>query len=141
MSVGVNLLFDLVKQASRALNEGWDAEVTEVHHHHKVDAPSGTAREILEIIAAERGANLTDVVHGREGIVGKRPEREIGMHTLRGGDVVGEHTVCFFGAGERIELSHRATDRGIFARGALRAALWAHGRAPGFYSMNDVLRG
>lgn len=141
MSIGVNLLFELVSQASRALNKGWDAEVTEVHHHHKVDAPSGTARELLEIIAAEQGAELQDVAHGREGIVGERPDGEIGMHTLRGGDVVGEHTVYFFGQGERIELSHRATDRGIFARGALRAALWAHGRAPGFYSMSDVLKG
>ena len=141
MSVGVNLLFELVSQAARVLNEGWDAEVTEAHHHHKVDAPSGTARRILEIMTAERDVPMSDVKHGREGIVGARPAGEIGMHTIRGGDVVGEHTVHLFGLGERVELSHRATDRGIFARGSLRAAKWTLGKAPGLYSMSDVLKG
>lgn len=137
MSLGVNLLAALVRQAARALEAGWDIEVVEMHHRHKIDAPSGTAILLGRAAAGGRGVELDAVkAVDRDG---KRPEGAIGFATLRGGDVVGEHAVILAGAGERIELAHKATDRGIFARGAVKAALWGRGRAPGLYSMTDVL--
>lgn len=140
-STGVNLLFHLTRQAATILgNETFDIEVTEMHHRHKVDAPSGTARTLLEILNEETQTSYQDdVVHGREGNIGARPSREIGMHTLRGGDVVGDHTVIFAAEGERIELAHKASSRMTFASGAVRAALWLDGRDPGLYDMQDVL--
>ena len=140
MSSGVNLLFALTEQVARALDPDFDIEIVEMHHKHKVDAPSGTALSLGEAAARGRGVDFdTEKVLSREGITGARERGNIGFATLRGGDVVGEHTVIFAGAGERIELTHRATDRGIFARGAVRAALWTRDRAPGFYAMADVL--
>ena len=140
MSMGVTLLAALTAQVARTLGPEFDIEILEMHHRHKRDAPSGTslllgraAAEAREISLAERG------VRTREGDVGPRREGDIGFAALRGGDVVGEHRVIFAGPGERIELAHVATDRGIFARGAVKAALWARGRAPGLYSMRDVL--
>lgn len=140
-STGVNLLFYLTEQASRVLDleSDFDPEVIEMHHRLKKDAPSGTAERLLEIIKDSRGLGDSNVAHGRSGMVGERPLREIGSHALRGGDVVGDHTVMFAGIGERIELTHRATDRKIFAAGALRAAKWVLSRNPGLYSMQDVL--
>ncbi|MBO6783158.1 MAG: 4-hydroxy-tetrahydrodipicolinate reductase, partial [Alphaproteobacteria bacterium] len=140
MSSGVNLLFALTRQVARALDPDFDIEIVEMHHRHKIDAPSGTALSLGEAAAAGRGVDFdAEKLLSREGITGERGRGRIGFATLRGGDVVGEHTVVFAGAGERIELTHRATDRGIFARGAVRAALWTRGRAPGFYAMADVL--
>ncbi|WP_225770463.1 4-hydroxy-tetrahydrodipicolinate reductase [Inquilinus sp. Marseille-Q2685] len=137
MSLGVTLLAALVRQAARALDAGWDLEVVEMHHRHKIDAPSGTAILLGRAAAEGRGVDFDAAkAIDRDG---KRVEGAIGFATLRGGDVVGEHAVILAGAGERIELGHKATDRGIFARGALKAALWGRGRAPGLYSMNDVL--
>lgn len=140
MSAGVNLLFAVTQQVARALGEEFDIDIVEMHHRHKVDAPSGTALGLGQAAAAGRGVDFDEVkVLSREGITGERRRGDIGFATLRGGDVVGEHTVIFAGAGERIELSHRATDRAIFARGAVRAALWSAGKPPGLYTMNDVL--
>ncbi|TNF38003.1 MAG: 4-hydroxy-tetrahydrodipicolinate reductase [Deltaproteobacteria bacterium] len=141
-SVGVNALFDLVSEAASLLSEGWDAELVEAHHRNKVDAPSGTARELARRVAAARGWDLGEVGnHGREGLVGARPAREIGVHAVRGGSVVGEHRMLFLGDGEEVVLEHRALDRDIFVRGALVAAGWlAEGRASGRYGMGDVLR-
>ncbi len=141
MSLGVNLLAGLVEQAARALGpEAFDIEVLEMHHKHKVDAPSGTALLLGEAAARGRAIALSDSgVRSRDGHTGARADGTIGFATLRGGSVVGEHSVILAGEGERIELVHRATDRAIFARGALRAALWAKGKAPGLYSMRDVL--
>ncbi|KQT64212.1 MULTISPECIES: 4-hydroxy-tetrahydrodipicolinate reductase [unclassified Aureimonas] len=141
MSLGVNLLAGLVKLAARALpGEAFDIEVLEMHHRHKVDAPSGTALLLGKAAAEGRGVSLENAsVRVRDGHTGARPENTIGFATLRGGSVVGDHQVILAGDGERIELSHRAEDRSIFARGALRAALWARGREPGLYSMQDVL--
>lgn len=136
MSVGVNLLFLLVEQAARALGEGFDPEVVEIHHRHKVDAPSGTALRIAEILRDVRQANL---VFGRQGAPGARPRNEVGVHAVRGGDVVGEHTVIFAGQGERLELVHRAHSRATFAEGALRAARFLVRQPVGLYTMNDVL--
>lgn len=140
-STGVNLLFHLTRQAAAILgNETFDIEVTEMHHRHKVDAPSGTARTLLDILNEETQTSYEDdVAHGREGNVGPRPSREIGMHTLRGGDVVGDHTVMFAADGERFELTHKASSRMTFASGAVRAALWLEGREAGLYDMQDVL--
>lgn len=139
-SVGVNTLFWLVRHAAKILGPGFDLEVVEMHHRLKKDAPSGTARRLAEILAEARGLTYeTGVRHGREGMVGERPAAEIGMHALRGGDVVGDHTVVFAGDGERVELSHKASSRKTFASGALRAAKWAIGRPPGLYCMEDVL--
>ncbi len=140
MAVGVNALFALVEQAAKMMREGFDVEVSEIHHHFKKDAPSGTAVRLKDIVRDVRGASESQVVYGREGIVGERPDGEIGVHALRGGDVVGEHTVYFFADGERIELTHRATSRSIFARGALRAAKFLAGKPAGSYTMMDVLR-
>lgn len=141
MSLGVNLLAGLVKQAARALPpEDFDIEVLEMHHRHKVDAPSGTALLLARAAAAGRGIALEDHgVRSRDGHTGARPQGAIGFATLRGGSVVGDHSVMLAGPGERITLSHHAEDRTIFARGALRAALWARDARPGLYGMLDVL--
>lgn len=139
MSLGVNLLAVLVEQAARALAD-FDVEIMEMHHRHKVDAPSGTALMLGEAAAAARNVRLGEhAVRVRDGHTGPRPEGAIGFATLRGGSVVGDHTVTLAGEGERVVLAHLAQDRSIFARGALRAALWARGRKPGLYSMRDVL--
>lgn len=139
-STGVNTLFWLTRKAAEVLGERYDLEVVEMHHNAKKDAPSGTAKRLAEILAAVRGLTyIDDVVHGRRGNVGERPATEIGMHAMRGGDVVGDHTVIFAGPGERVELTHKASSRETFARGALRAARWTTGRAPGLYDMQDVL--
>ena len=138
-SVGVNLLFYLTEAAARALDESYDAEVIEMHHRLKKDAPSGTAERLLEILLETRQRTRADVRHGREGITGERPPGEIGMHALRGGGVIGDHTVMFAGSGERLELTHRAGTRAVFAEGALRAARWAVDQPPGLYDMQHVL--
>ena len=140
MSVGVNVVFKLVEAAARALGDDVDVEVFEAHHRHKVDAPSGTAVRLGEVLAAALGRDLaSDAVYGREGITGERPSRTIGFHSLRGGDIVGEHTVTFAGAGERIEITHRAASRSNFAAGALRAVRFIVGQPPGLYGMDGVL--
>jgi 4-hydroxy-tetrahydrodipicolinate reductase len=140
MSPGVNLLFQLVGQIARTLGPGYDVEIVEAHHNQKKDAPSGTARKLAESIAAALGRDLDkDAVYGREGMPGPRKSSEIGIHAVRAGDIVGEHTVIFAAPGERIELTHRAHSRDTFARGALRAARWVVGKSPGLYSMLDVL--
>ena len=141
MSLGVNLLAALVEQAARALGPDlFDIEILEMHHKHKVDAPSGTALLLGKAAAAGRGIELAEhSVRTRDGHTGARPHGAIGFATLRGGSVVGEHTVMLAGAGERLELTHRAENRQIFARGAVAAALWAQGRGPGLFSMRDVL--
>ncbi len=140
MSIGVNLLIGLVAQAAAALGPDYDLEIVEMHHRHKVDAPSGTALALGEAAAAARGQALDAVaVRSRDGHIGARPEGAIGFATLRGGDVVGDHTVIFAGDGERLELTHKASSRTVFARGALRAALWTKGRPPGLYGMRHVL--
>jgi 4-hydroxy-tetrahydrodipicolinate reductase len=138
-SVGVNLLFALTRRASAILGSDYDAEVIEMHHRFKKDSPSGTAARLLEIILEERKLDAAALRHGREGITGERQPTEVGVHSLRGGDVVGDHTVMFAALGERLELTHKASDRGIFARGALRAAQWVVGQKPGVYDMQDVL--
>jgi 4-hydroxy-tetrahydrodipicolinate reductase len=138
-SVGVNTLNYLTRKAAAILGERYEPEVMEMHHHHKKDAPSGTAERLIEILKEGYALNDDQVVHGREGIVGARPAKEIGVHALRGGDIVGEHTVYFIGDGERVELTHKATDRKIFAQGAVRAAQWAVGKSAGVYNMEDVL--
>ena len=140
MSLGVNLLAALIERAARALGPAWDAEIVEMHHRLKVDAPSGTALLLGEAVARGRGVDLAEnSARGRAGLTGPRRTGEIGFASLRGGTVVGDHTVIFAGSGERIEFSHRAEDRGVFARGALAAALWTRGKTPGLYSMADVL--
>jgi 4-hydroxy-tetrahydrodipicolinate reductase len=139
-SVGVNLLFYLTEQAAKALPEGYDPEVIEIHHRLKKDAPSGTAKRLLEIIALARGTKVDRVTkHGRSGEPGERTGSEIGVHAVRGGDVVGDHTVLLAGEGERIELVHRASSRDVFAMGALRAAKWLVGKPARDYQMVDVL--
>ena len=138
-SVGVNLLFALTRRATAVLGADYDTEVIEMHHRFKKDAPSGTAGRLLEIILEERKLNATALRHGRSGITGERQPTEVGVHALRGGDVVGDHTVLFAALGERLELTHKASDRGIFARGAIRAAHWVATQKPGLYDMQDVL--
>jgi 4-hydroxy-tetrahydrodipicolinate reductase len=139
-SVGVNLLFYLTQIAAETLGENYDQEVVEMHHRQKLDAPSGTARRLGEILAKASGGTYDDLaLHGRHGDVGARLKRVIGMHALRGGDVVGDHTVHFAAIGERLELTHRASSRDTFASGALRAAQWVRTQKPGLYSMQDVL--
>lgn len=138
-SVGVNLLFALTRRAAAVLGSDYDAEVIEMHHRFKKDAPSGTAERLLEIIREERKLGADALRHGRKGITGERTPTEIGIHSLRGGDVIGDHTVMFAALGERVELTHKASDRGIFARGALRAAQWIVTQPPGVYDMQDVL--
>ena len=141
MSIGVNLCFALLKKASQVLEaDEWDAEVLEIHHGAKIDAPSGTALKMGEIIANERGVNLKERgVFSREGRTGKRHTGDIGFATLRGGDVIGDHTAYFAGVGERIEITHRASSRMSFAQGALQAARWLKGKPRGLFNMNDVL--
>ena len=140
MSLGVNLLAALVERVARTLGAEFDIEVVEMHHRMKVDAPSGTALMLGEAAAKGRGITLKDHAdRGRDGITGARHAGDIGFASLRGGTVIGEHSVIFAGAGERIELTHKAEDRSLFAHGALRAALWGHGKKPGLYSMADVL--
>lgn len=139
MSLGVNLLFAMVEQTARRLAE-YDLEIIETHHKHKKDAPSGTALRLAEAAAAARKVVLADVVtHGREGLEAERPAGQIGIHSVRAGDVVGDHTVVFAAGGERLELTHRASSRDCFALGALRAAEWIVGRQPGIYTMQHVL--
>lgn len=139
-SIGVNVLFALTEKLSATLGAEYDIDILEMHHRHKRDAPSGTALGLGEAAARGRGVKLTDVARkSREGEIGARPSGEIGFATLRGGDVVGDHTVMFAADGERVELTHKASSRAVFAKGAVRAAMWAAGRAPGFYSMRDVL--
>jgi len=139
-SVGVNVLMGLVEQTARILPEQYDIEVLEMHHHHKIDAPSGTALALGQAAADGRGVNLNDVADKvRDGNVGARRQGDIGFATLRGGDVVGDHTVMFAGPGERVEITHKAASREVFANGAVRAALWAGNQTPGLYSMQDVL--
>jgi 4-hydroxy-tetrahydrodipicolinate reductase len=140
MSMGVNLLFGLVEQVALALGEGYDIEIIESHHRLKKDAPSGTAVRLAEIVAHALNRDLSRVgVHGRAGMVGERKPEEIGVMAVRGGDIVGEHTVMFIGNGERIELIHRAHSRDAFARGAIQAALWLATQPNGVYDMRDVL--
>jgi len=139
-SVGVNTLFWLTRKAAEILGPAFDLEVVEMHHRMKKDSPSGTAKRLAQILAEVRNLQYNEnVKHGRHGIVGERTNQEIGMHAVRGGDVVGDHTVIFAAPGERVELAHKASSRETFARGALRAAQWAHGRAAGLYDMQDVL--
>jgi 4-hydroxy-tetrahydrodipicolinate reductase len=141
-AVGVNVLFALTKRLAGVLGDDFDIEIVEMHHRHKVDAPSGTALTLGEMAAAGRGVNLTDVAARgakRDGQTGARRKGDIGFAALRGGDVVGDHSVIFAGEGERIELTHKASSRVVFARGAVRAALWLKGKKPGRYSMADVL--
>lgn len=139
-SVGVNTLFWLTRRAAELLGDAFDLEVVEMHHRLKKDAPSGTARTLVEILAEVRGLQYEeDVRHGRHGDVGARTNREIGVHALRGGDVVGDHTVVFANVGERVELTHKASSRDTFANGAVRAAVWLAARPPGLYDMQDVL--
>lgn len=140
MSLGVNLLFKLVSTAAAALPDEYDMEIIEIHHRKKVDAPSGTAVKLGELLAAARGLDYeTAQRHSRSGQIGPRPKDEIGFATVRAGEVVGEHTVLLAGPGERLELIHRASSREAFARGALAAASWIRGRAPGLYNMQNVL--
>ena len=138
-STGVNTLFWLTRKAADILGPDFDLEVLEMHHRHKVDAPSGTATTLGEILLDVRSQQKDSLRHGREGITGERTDEEIGMHSLRGGDVVGDHTVIYAGAGERLELTHKAASRQTFANGALRAAQWAVDREPGLYNMQNVL--
>ena len=139
-STGVNTLFWLTRKATEVLGTDFDLEVVEMHHRLKKDAPSGTAATLSEILAEVRQISLQkEIRHGREGIVGERTDSEIGMHSLRGGDVVGDHTVVYAGNGERLELTHKAASRNTFANGALRAAIWACNQPPGLYNMENVL--
>lgn len=140
MSVGVNVLFEISRQVASHLGDGYDAEIFETHHREKVDSPSGTAIALGEAVASGLGSELGDVAkYERHGRTGTRDKGEIGIQTLRGGDVVGDHTVMFLGDGERVELTHRAASRDNFSAGALRAAKWVAGRPPGVYTMRDVL--
>lgn len=139
-STGVNTLFWLCRKAAEILGPGFDLEIVEMHHRLKKDAPSGTAMTLAEILTKVRGQQLKEVLrHGRAGIIGERTASEIGVHSLRGGDVVGDHTVVFAANGERLELTHKASSREAFARGALRAARWVVQQKPGLYDMQDVL--
>jgi len=140
MSVGVNLLLSLVEQAAQKLSDEYDIEIFEAHHKHKVDAPSGTALALGQAAANGRNIKLPNVaITAREGITGERETGQIGFSVMRGGDIAGEHTVYFATEGERLELSHRASNRNIFAKGAIKAALWAKDQPPGLYTMKDVL--
>lgn len=139
-SVGVNLVFKLLEKAAKVMGDYCDIEIIEAHHRHKVDAPSGTAIGMGEAIAGAMGNKLSDVaVYAREGITGERTRNEIGFATIRAGDIVGEHTAMFADIGERVEITHKATDRMTFANGAIRAAVWLDSKEPGFYTMTDVL--
>jgi len=139
-AIGVNVVFRLAQTAARALGDAYDVEIVEAHHRHKADAPSGTALMLGELVAQALGRDLAQVAtHGREGDTGERPAKAIGFHSIRGGDIVGEHTVIIAGAGERVEVSVRSQSRMTYAAGALRAAKWLQGRGPGLYDMFDVL--
>ena len=139
-SLGVNLLFWMAETAAAKLGKDFDVEIVELHHRLKKDAPSGTAKRLAEAVADARQLSYQKHArHGREGLVGERPADEIGIHAVRGGDIIGEHTVLFAGLGERVELTHKASSRETFARGAIQAARWIVGRTPGFYEMRDVL--
>ncbi|MFA7172151.1 MAG: 4-hydroxy-tetrahydrodipicolinate reductase [Kiritimatiellia bacterium] len=140
MSLGINLLLELVRRSASVLGDDYDAEIVEMHHKHKKDAPSGTALGLAEAVAQGREVNLSEVVcYGREGITGERPSGEIAIHALRGGSVVGDHTVMFVADEERVEITHKAVSRKAFAKGALRAAIWLASRHPGIYTMRHVL--
>lgn len=140
MSVGVNVVLKLLDMAARALNEGFDIEIVEAHHRNKVDAPSGTALQMGRVVASALGRDLKDcAVYGREGVTGARDPSTIGFATVRGGDIIGDHTVLFAGTGERIEISHKASSRAIYAQGSLRAARFLAGKTTGLFGMNDVL--
>jgi 4-hydroxy-tetrahydrodipicolinate reductase len=140
MSVGVNLLLKVLQDIARVLGDDYDIEIVEAHHRLKKDAPSGTAMKMAQVIADAVNRDLDNVaVYTRKGLIGERTKKEIGIQTLRGGDVVGEHTVFFYGLGERIEITHKASSRDTFARGALKAALWIANRTSGLYDMQDVL--
>jgi len=140
MSVGVNVVLKLLDQAARALNTGYDIEVIEAHHRHKVDAPSGTALAMGQVLAGALGRDLKDcAVYARQGVTGERDPSSIGFATIRGGDIVGDHTVLFAGTGERIEISHKSSSRAGYAQGSLRAARFLAGHATGLFTMNDVL--
>lgn len=140
MSLGINLLVKILAGATKALGEDYDVEIVEAHHHSKKDSPSGTALRLAEVIAEARGLDpAQSFVHGRQGMIGERAGHEIGLHAVRGGDIVGEHTVMFCGAGERVEFVHKASSRDTFANGAVRAASWIVDQKPGLYSMLDML--
>lgn len=140
MSVGVNVALNLLRTAAQALGDDYDVEIIEAHHRHKKDSPSGTAVRMGEVVADALGRDLKEcAVYGREGFVGERPPKEIGFETIRGGDVVGDHTVLFAGIGERIEITHKASSRMTFAKGAMRAATWLADKPAGLYDMQDVL--
>jgi len=139
MSTGINLLCKLVEITAKILSEGYDIEIIEAHHRMKKDAPSGTAFKLARVIAKTLGIEEDNFCFCRKGIIGERPKKQIGIQTIRGGDIVGEHTVLFAGIGERLELTHRASSRETFARGALRAVLWVVDKKPGVYTMEDVL--
>jgi len=140
MSVGVNVVLKLLDMAARALSQGYDIEIVEAHHRHKVDAPSGTALKMGEVVAAALGRDLKEcAIYGREGVTGERDPSTIGFATIRGGDIVGDHTVLFAGTGERIEITHKSSSRATYAQGSLRAARFLAGRKSGLYDMNDVL--
>jgi len=140
MSVGVNVVMKLLDMAARALNQGYDIEIIEAHHRHKVDAPSGTALKMGEVVAAALGRDLKDcAVYAREGVTGERDPSTIGFASVRGGDIVGDHTVLFAGTGERIEITHRSSSRATYAQGSLRAARFLAAQARGLFDMNDVL--
>ncbi|MDH5202440.1 MAG: 4-hydroxy-tetrahydrodipicolinate reductase [Nitrospirota bacterium] len=140
MSMGVNLLLKVLQDIARVLGDDYDIEIIEAHHRLKKDAPSGTALKIAQVISGAINRNLEEVaVYARKGLIGERTRKEIGIQTIRAGDIVGEHTVIFGGLGERIEITHKASSRDTFARGALKAALWLSGRPAGLYDMQDVL--
>jgi 4-hydroxy-tetrahydrodipicolinate reductase len=140
MSVGVNVVMRLIEQAAKAFDQGYDIEIIEAHHRNKIDAPSGTALQMGEIVAKALGRNLADnAVFGREGVTGVRDPSTIGFATVRGGDIIGDHTVLFAGIGERIEITHKSSSRATYAQGSLRAARFLAQRGPGLYDMNDVL--
>jgi 4-hydroxy-tetrahydrodipicolinate reductase len=140
MSTGINLLFKLTEIVSKTLKKDFDIEIIEAHHRNKKDAPSGTAMKLAQVIAETLNRDLEkDAVYFRKGLIGTRTEKEIGIQTIRGGDIVGDHTVMFCGDGERLELVHRASNRDTFARGAIKAALWLANKSAGFYNMSDVL--
>ena len=140
MSVGINLLLDILHRAASVLQDGYDVEIIETHHRHKVDAPSGTALRLGEVVADAMGRNLDEcAVYGRQGNTGPRKANEIGFETIRAGDVVGDHTVLFASEGERIEITHKASSRMTFAKGAVRACAWLHNQPQGLYDMQDVL--
>jgi len=140
MGVGINLTLKLLEVAAKVLNSGYDVEIVEAHHRHKVDAPSGTALALGEVVAKALGRDLKEcAVYGREGLTGARDAPTIGFATVRGGDVVGDHTVMFLGEGERVEITHKASSRSTFAQGAVRAARWLPEQPPGLYDMQDVL--